>query len=233
MIDQRLHRELRQSLGRAAATVDAEAGLARLLERSSLDSTDAASPSRRPGRPVVALAGVALLVLIAWGLVSLPGSHGRTGLAGGGGSRRLGPDSFDEAIAAIAGRGPVLLPRTVPPDLEWVSLVRINGLEHLRVQHSDVTVSVCGSPCGPSTNVTIRVLDTSAGPYRVVYSGNSQIDTTPPPLPAELRQYWTTVEFSSERPAWLTPDLEAASLAGVPRVEREARARTTQAGKAP
>jgi hypothetical protein len=182
---------------------------------------------RRPGI-LIAAAACITLVLVGIAIASNPmrsteqvdtasGRHSSSSSsapATGAESSTSTPDYYDRAISSI--HGPVALPTTRPPGVEWVWLSAgsaTNGPpeQDLMVEHGDSGVRVCPQDlCGSAPGELIRTFTADGVTFEVIHvsTRNSADMNDIAPLGREVAAFWESTTFTSQRPAWLLPSME-------------------------
>ncbi len=112
-------------------------------------------------------------------------------------------DIFDGALIDIDG--PVALPAALPPGLEWVFLMAVNGQQNFTAQSGDILIGVCpADTCSRNAQKILRSFEFDGAPFEVVqYSAKKIPPLDLPPLPEEYLDFWQSVEFVGHRPDWL------------------------------
>ena len=191
-------------------------------------------PTARNRRPRLLVAAAACLTLVVAGFVmatngarapeqvdtaSGQGSNASPSTtAPGTASSTAVPDYYDGVISSI--RGPLALPASRPPEVEWVWLSAGSTTDgppqqDLMVEHGDSGVRVCPRDlCGSADGELIRTLTINGVTFSVIHvsTKNSADPSEIAPLDPAVASYWRTATFTSNRPDWLLPSMEPGTL---------------------
>ena len=127
-------------------------------------------------------------------------------------------DYYDRAMAD--NEGPIVLPATEPPDVEWVWLRTIRAgdgpfMEDMVVEHGDSGVRVCAATICPNTqDELLRTFEVDGVTFNMFHvPTKNALDTKAiAPLAPAVAAYWKSATFTSERPSWLVAAMEPGSL---------------------